>query len=87
MHRLTRVSVSSIGDDLHQQDTEAPDVALDGKPVVQHRLWCRPLDGELAVCWPGTGLEKEWRLEGEWWLEEWWLEREWRRYLASCDGS
>ena len=48
--RLTRVGHGTIGDYLHQKDTERPDVGLDGELAVHNRLRSGPLDGELGSC-------------------------------------
>ena len=43
---ITRVGDPAVGDQLGEQDPEAPDVRLDGEPAVVGRLGGSPLDGE-----------------------------------------
>ncbi len=41
---VTRIRYSPVSDYLRQEDSERPDVRLDGKPVVVGGLWGGPLD-------------------------------------------
>lgn len=47
---LTWVRDPAIGDDLHQQDTEGPDIWLDGEGAKVDGFRSCPLDGELGPC-------------------------------------
>ena len=64
---LTWVGHSAFSDQFCQQDTEGPDVRLDGEAPVQGSLGGGPLNGELGSCKPGAGWEGGRGWEG--WME------------------
>lgn len=49
----------AVGDDLHQQDTEGPDVGLDGEGAKVDGFRGCPLDGELGPCGVGKSRVRE----------------------------
>ena len=51
--KITRIRDAAVGDQLGQEDAEAPDVALDAEPAVVGGHGRGPLDGEPG---PDPGL-------------------------------